>query len=190
MELIGIYLVGCVLLASAGASKALRPDNTARALAPLVSERLRPHLQFVQMRMIIRLVSVLEVGLGVTAAVLPRPVFAGLVAASYLGFAAIVFFARSRGGALASCGCFGTPDTPATALHVFVDLGLAMASLAFAIFASARATLLSVLGPQPLHGLPLVFLTGVGTWLTYLTLSMLAALQAARMTIGSPAGRR
>ncbi len=34
----------------------------------------------------------------------------------------VVAYARSRGGALASCGCFGTPDTPATLLHVVVDL--------------------------------------------------------------------
>ena len=190
MELIGVYLVGCVLLACAGASKALRPDNTARALAPLVPERLRAHIRFGQMRTIISVAAVLEVGLGVTAAVLPRPLLAGFVAASYFGFAAVVAFARSRGGALASCGCFGTPDTPATVLHVVVDLTLATAASVVAVSAPGGATFLSVLGHQPLHGAPLVLLAGVGAWLTYLTLSMLAALQAARMAVGSPARRR
>ena len=41
-------------------------------------------------------------------------VFAGLVAVSYGAFAAFVAWLRVRHGALASCGCLGTPDTPAT----------------------------------------------------------------------------
>ena len=48
-----------------------------------------------------------------------------LVAGSFAGFAVVVAFARHRGGAIASCGCFGTPDTPATLVHVAVNTGLA-----------------------------------------------------------------
>ena len=40
VELIGPYLIGCTLLIVAGAMKAARPDDTARALAPLVPARL------------------------------------------------------------------------------------------------------------------------------------------------------
>jgi hypothetical protein len=52
------------------------------------------------------------------------------------------------------------------------------------------ATLASVLSHQPLHGAPLALLVGVGAWLTYLTLSVLATVQAARVAVGSPARRR
>jgi hypothetical protein len=190
MELMGVYLVGCILLVCAGAIKTLRPDDTARALAPLVPARLTSYIQFRQMRVIIRLVAVFEAGLGITAAALPRPVLAGSVAASYLVFAGVVALARSRGGPLASCGCFGTPDTPATVLHAAADLVLALAALGVAVSAPSDDTLLSFLGHQPLHGAPLLLLAGVGAWLTYLVLSMLAALQAARVAVGSPAKRR
>jgi hypothetical protein len=190
MELIGLYLVGCALLVCAGVMKAWRPDDTARALVPLVPGRIGSRLRFRQMRTIVRLVATAEAILGVAAAAMPRPALAGLVAASYLLFTGVVAFARSRGGALASCGCFGTPDTPATLLHVGLDFVLAVAATVVAVRAPTGATLHSVLGPQPLHGVPLVLLVGVGAWLTYLTFSVLATVQAARAAVGSPARRR
>jgi hypothetical protein len=190
MELIGLYLVGCVLLACAGVMKAWRPDDTARALAPLVPGRIGARLRFRQVRTIVRVVAVIEAVLGVAAAALPRPALAGLVAASYLLFTGVVAFARWRGGALASCGCFGTPDTPATLLHVALDLVLGIAATVVAVRAPSDANVASVLGHQPLHGAPLVLLAGVGAWLTYLTLSVLSTVQAARVAVGSPARRR
>jgi Methylamine utilisation protein MauE len=190
VELIGPYLVGCALLAWAGAMKAWRPDDTARALAPLVPSALRARVGVRQTRWIVRGVALVEAVLGVVGATLPRPVLAGCVAVSYVAFAAVVAYARGRGGALASCGCFGRPDTPATLLHVAVDLALAIAAAVVAVSASSDVTLRSVLSSQPLHGAPLVLLAGVGAWLTYLTLSMLATLHAAREAVGSPARRR
>jgi hypothetical protein len=190
MELIGLYFVGCTLLACAGAMKTWRPDDTARALVPLVPARLRSRIRFRQMRALVRSVAVVEAGLGAAAAALPRPGLAGVVAASYLLFAGVVAYARSRDGALASCGCFGTPDTPATSLHVVIDLVLAIAATVVAVAAPSNATLASVLSHQPLHGAPLALLVGVGAWLTYLTLSVLATVHAARVAVGSPAGRR
>jgi hypothetical protein len=190
VELIGLYFVGCALLACAGLMKAWRPDDTARALVPLVPARLRSAVRMRQMRTIVRSVALVEAGLGVAAVTLPRPGLAALVAASYLVFAGFVAFARSRGGALASCGCFGTPDTPATLLHVAVDLVLGIAATVVAVVAPSDATVASVLSHQPLHGVPLALLVGVGAWLTYLTLSVLATVQAARVAVGSPARRR
>jgi hypothetical protein len=189
VELIGPYLIGCILLASAGVMKAVRPDDTARALAALLPGRLGALLPFGRLRTALRTVSCLEAGLGLVALAFPRPVVAGLVAASYLGFAGVVAYARSEGGALASCGCFGTPDTPATVLHVAVDLVLAAAGLVVALNAPASGSILTVLAHEPLHGLPLAVVTAVGAWLTYLTLSVLAALQAARLVV-APRGTR
>ncbi len=189
MELIGPYLIACTLLIAAGASKAARPDDTARALAPLVPARLGVLADLRRVRSIIRVAAFVEASLGVVAFVLPRAVPAALVAASYVVFAGVVAHARARGGALASCGCFGTPDTPATLLHVAVDLLFAFAAAFVATSASTGGTILTVLGHQPLHGAPVLMVSAVGAWLSYLTLSVLGSLEAARRAVGV-SGRR
>jgi hypothetical protein len=183
LELIGPYLIGCTLLFVAGALKALHPDDTARALAPVMPAGLGAFADVRRMRVVIRTVAILEAGLGVVAIALPRPLVAAFVAASYVVFAGVVAYARARGGALASCGCFGTPDTPATLLHVVVDLFVALAAAAVASSASSSATIATVLSHQPLHAAPLVLVSAVGAWLAYLTLSMLGTLEAVRQTI-------
>jgi hypothetical protein len=173
MELIGPYLIACVLLIVAGVAKAVRPADTARALGGLVPVPYR------WLRGAVRVGSVAEAALGVVAVALPRPGPAWLVAVSYAGFAVIVAVARSKGAAISSCGCFGTPDTPATMLHVVVNVGLAVAAATVAL-AGVTGTVASVLSHQPLHGLPLVAVSGLGAWLVYLALSGLASVQAAR----------
>jgi hypothetical protein len=173
VELIGPYLIACVLLIVAGVAKAFRPADTARALGALVPVPVR------WLRTAVRVGSIVEAALGVVAIVLPRPGPALLVALSYVGFAVIVAVARSKGAAISSCGCFGTPDTPATMLHVVVNLALAVGAATVAL-AGASGTIASVLSDQPLHGLPLVAVSGLGAWLIYLTLSGLAHVQAAR----------
>jgi hypothetical protein len=190
VELMGPYLIGCVLLIGAGASKANRPDDTARALAPLVPPRLRPVLRFRLLRNLVRLLAAVEVGAGALGLLLPRPLTAGLVGASYVAFAGVIAYARSQGGALASCGCFGTPDTPATYLHVGIDLVIGGAAIATAVQAPTSGWVMAVLGHQPLHGVPLAALTAVGAGVTYLTLSGLARLQAVRLAdVTSPGSR-
>ena len=84
------------------------------------------------------------------------------------------------GGPLATCGCFGRPDTPPTALHLVIDLVLAAAAAAVAAGAPSRGTLVTQLAHQPWAGFPLLFVSAVGLWLTALALSALAALTAAR----------
>jgi Methylamine utilisation protein MauE len=173
MELIGLYLVACTLLVVAGTAKAVRPAETARALADIVPVSQRA------MRLVVRTGSIAEAGLGLVALLSPRPVSAGLVALSYAVFAGFVAYARIRGRAIASCGCFGTPDTPATWVHVVVDVGLAVAALCVAI-AAPTGSLLSLLARQPGHGLPLIVISALCAWLTYLSIAVLADLQAAR----------
>ena len=182
MELIGPYLVACTLLVVAGVMKAARPDDTARAVTQLVP------LPMGRLRMVIRLGAMVEAGLGLVALAVPRTVTATLVAASYLLFTGVVAYARTKGGAVASCGCFGTPDTPATLLHVIVNLGLAAAAVGVAA-ATPTGSIVSMLATQPLAGVPLVAASALCTWLIYLALSMLAALQAARRLAGATPGR-
>jgi hypothetical protein len=181
MELIGPYLIGCVLLVGAGAIKVARPDDTARAVLPIVPRRLRPVVPFRVLRTLIRFLAAVEAVVGGLGLLLPRPSTAALVGASYFAFAGLIAYARSRGGALASCGCFGTPDTPATQLHVVIDIVIGSAAVATAVEVPATGWLMTVLIQQPLHGLPLMTLTAVGAGVTYLTLSRLAQLQAIRL---------
>jgi hypothetical protein len=183
MELIGPYLIGCILLVVAGSMKAIRPDDTARAFASLMPMGLHPVLDVREVRITIRFLSIAETCLGVLALLVPRQLDAALVGASYLAFAVVVSYARTQGGALASCGCFGTPDSPATYLHAFVDLLLGAAAIATAVDAPTAGWIGSVLALQPLHGLPLALLVAVGTGVTFVAFSGLTRLQVFQLAL-------
>jgi hypothetical protein len=175
VELIGLYLVASGLLVVAGVAKAIRPDDTARALADLAHlRRLRP------VRWLVRLGALAEAAVGLTALILPRPVTAALVAFSYAAFGVVVVVARWRGGPLATCGCFGRPDTPPTTVHILLNLTFASAAVAVAVAAPAKGTLAGELGRQPWAGFPLLFVSAAGLWLCLLALSALAALEGTR----------
>jgi len=176
----GPYLVGCALLVVAGLGKAVRPGDSARALAVVV-----PGVPPSVLRRAIRTLALAEAGLGLAAAVTPHRTLAAAVALSYLVFAVFILFVRLRHGPLASCGCFSTPDTPATWFHVAANL--ALASTAAAVGASGSSEpLFPLLARQPLDGVPLVASCAVATWLLLLTLVGLARLSAARTWRDAP----
>jgi len=181
VELIGPYLAACVLLAAAGAAKALRPGDTARAVVATVP------LPPATVRALVRIGAAAEAVLGLAACVRPSASSAGLVALSYLGFALFVALVQAQGGPLASCGCFGTPDTPATRLHVVIDLALAASSAAVAATVHAQ-WLSTLLSRQPWHGVPLVLVSLLCAWLAYLALGRLSDLGAARRLLGITRG--
>jgi hypothetical protein len=162
VELIGPYLAACILLAVAGAAKAVRPMDTARAVA-LVAP-----IPLTAGRGLVRAGALAEGVVGVTALVHQSPVTAGMVALSYLGFAVFVAWVLARGGPLATCGCFGRPDTPATWLHVVVT----------------PSWLPALLAHEPWRGVPLVLLSVLCAWLAFLALSRLAELGAVRRRLG------
>jgi len=189
VELIGLYLVAAALLVVAGVAKAARPDDTARALNDLVPAWIGPVLTQRRKRAVIRLGALFEAGLGLVAIALPRPLTAGLVATSYALFAGVVLYARSRGRALSSCGCFGRADTPATVLHALVDIVFAAAGVAVAATVPSSGSLMTLLGHQPAAGVPLVFVSAVGLYLSYLTLAVLPSVEGARRLVGRPAAR-
>ncbi len=177
MELIGLYFVACTLLIAAGLAKALRPDDTARALTGLLP--LSPRV----LRVAVRTGSSTEALLGAIALAVPRSETAWLVAASYLGFATVIAVLRRRGGAIASCGCFGTPDTPATGVHVVIDLVLALSAVWIALD-GPTGSLRSLLGAQPFDGVPLLAASCLCAWLTFLAISTLSQVEAARRVLG------
>lgn len=183
MELIGLYLVAAGLLVVAGAAKAVRPDDTARALAALVTRPpASPSTRWAGRA--VRAGAIVEALVGLAALALPRPVTAMAVAASYLAFAVVVGLARRRGGPLATCGCFGRPDTRPTAVHLVLDLVLAGAAAVVAVCAPDHGSVLTQLSAQPWDGLPLLLASATGLWLTFLALSALGPLEGARQTAG------
>lgn len=170
--LTGAYAASASLLVVAGAAKAVRPHDTARALAvaglPLGV-------------VAVRIGAVAELMLGAAALTTKVRLVAVLVAISYFVFAGFVALARSRGGPISSCGCFGEPDAPATALHVVLDL--AAGGVAVAIGAGHPPAFVTIVRGQAYGGIPLATLTVVMAYLFYLAMAVLPrTLAAARST--------
>ncbi|MGE0880809.1 MAG: MauE/DoxX family redox-associated membrane protein [Acidimicrobiia bacterium] len=175
---LGPLVIGAAVLAAAGLAKLVRPNDTARALkaagigggAPLV-----------------RVLSAFEIAVAVSAAGWAHPVAAALVAVSYLAFAGFVAYALRRGTPLATCGCFGEPDSPPTVVHVVLNVLLAAAAIAATVsrppgltqlFADHRA------GTAALFGAALVAAALVIVAMTELPRTQLQARQTALAVLG------
>ena len=143
----GPFAAFAVLLAIAGVAKAVRPLPTSRALraAGLPSRA-----------GLVRLLGAGEATLAVIALLVAGPVPAALVAMSYASFAAFVGYAKVRGLAISSCGCFGKPDTPPTAAHLVVNAAAAV--LAGAAALSPGRSPLGQLAHSPGAGVPFTML--------------------------------
>jgi len=180
---IGPYLIACCLLVLAGAAKTIRPANTVRALSAAIGWRR-------VVGVAVPVLAAAELALGVVGFLWPVPALAMAIAVSYLVFAGFVVLISMRHGALSSCGCFGTPDTPATWLHAAINMFLAASALVVALDRPG-ADIVSVLRAQPWRGIPMLAAVGVGTWLVVLAFSTMAQLSAVRRTLvrrveGSP----
>lgn len=167
--LAGPYLAAALLLVVAGAAKVRDPLPLVRALR---SARLPAPVAGV------RLLAAAEVALGLAAVLAGGRTTAALVAASYAVFTGFVLLARRRGGVLASCGCFGRADTPATTGHVLVTGVLAL--LAAVVAVAPIGPLHEVLAAGPGAGLPLVLAVVTVAVLLHGVLALLPALRVAR----------
>lgn len=173
MDLIsGPFAAAALLLAAAGVPKVCDPLSTVRALR---SVRLPAS------RGAVRLLGVVEVAVGAAAVLLGGPLPAVLVAVHYTAFAGFIVLALRRGGAVASCGCFGARDTPPTLTHLLLDVGAAAVALAAA--ATAVPGLATTMAEGPWAGVPLLAATVTCTWLAYLALTELPAVAAARRAV-------
>ncbi len=105
----GPYLALAGLVVLGGVAKLARPSETAKAIAKV---------GVVAPVATVRALAAAEVVVGIGAAVEPRGLWAWALAASYVGFTALVLAALVLQLPLATCGCFGEPDTPPTLSHV------------------------------------------------------------------------
>ncbi|MHB1533392.1 MAG: MauE/DoxX family redox-associated membrane protein [Acidimicrobiales bacterium] len=173
MTFFGLYLVACELLGVAGAAKVLRPDDTARAVHDAIGGRLTV------LRSLVRALAATEALLGLVGFAYPDPAAAIAVSASYAGFACFVLAVRARGGSLATCGCFGKPDTPPTVTHAVLDGALCGAAAAVAA-SGITGELPQVLSRQYFEGIPLLVAGAACAWLAYLVLALQPRLGALR----------
>jgi hypothetical protein len=160
--LAGPYAAVVILLAVGGVQKIRLPRHTANALAAVGLPHSAPF---------VRGFGAAEVAVAGGALTVGHPAFAFLVGVSYLAFAAFVLVALARGGAVATCGCFGEADTPATPLHVALDLAAAVVALA--VTSGGGSDWWGVLRDQPLGGAPFLVLTITCAYLGYAALTVL-----------------
>jgi hypothetical protein len=173
VSFLGPYLSACCLLIVAGVLKASRPHDTANSLAAATS------IPLPQARLIVRVGAAAEAAIGVAAMVYPSTLAAASVAATYVAFTAYVLWLQRTAGALASCGCFGSPDTVPTSSHVIATVALAVASSIVAAASDGRH-LSSLLESQPGGGLPLILTSATCAVLAFGVLSHLARVEGAR----------
>jgi hypothetical protein len=166
--LAGPFVVAAALLGLGGASKALDPGDTARALGTM---------GLPSSRVLVRAGGAVELVIGVGALTFGNRAFAALVALSYLGFLAFVVLARIRHAPLSSCGCFGRVDTPPSAIHMVVNAVAVFA--AGAVVVDPGVGVPDVLAGQPLFGLPFLLLAMVGVYLSFVALTALPRALAA-----------
>jgi hypothetical protein len=163
------YLATALLLVVAGLAKTRDPLSLVRALRA-AGLRVRAPL----LARLVRVAAAGEALLGLAAICRPGGLLAVGVAVSYAGFTAFVIRAMRTGSPLASCGCFGKADTPPTATHAVVTAACALIALVAA--AQPAGLLPDLLVHQPWAGLPLLVMTAVLGYLTYLCLALLPLL--------------
>lgn len=163
--LTAVTWVTAFLLVVAGARKTTRPQTTAVAMGAVGLPSSLP---------LVRMLGIAEVALGTTVVVVGGAVPCGLIGALHLGFAAITARQRRAG---ADCGCFGTTGTPVTALHVRLDIALAMVALGAA--AAPAPPLADLVLRDPLVGVVAVASAATAASLLRLLLTSAADLRSA-----------
>lgn len=167
--LAGPFLASAALLVVAGAGKLVTPLPLARALR---LSGLRVTVP------VVRAGAAAEVLVGIAAIAAGSALAAAAVALSYAAFTGFVLLGLRRGGALSSCGCFGTADTPPTRTHVVVTGALALVAGAVAL--RPLGPLTEVLSGAPGVGIPLLVTTAAVAVTAYVVLAVLPLLAAER----------
>jgi methylamine utilization protein MauE len=167
--LAGPFAIAAVLLLIGGALKAVQPGDTARALSAL---------RLPSSPVLVRSGAMVEAAIGASALAFGDRLSASLVAVSYGAFGAFVLAAMVRGTPISSCGCFGRPDTPPTAIHVAVDAAAAVTAVGMALGSGPR--LPDGLSDHPSLAILFVVVVAAGAFLVFIVLTTLSSAAAAR----------
>ncbi len=152
-----VFVASLGVLAAAGVAKIAKPDDTSRALRIA---------GWPSQRWLVRLAATGEVALAAAALAVPGHLTGSLVAAAYAGFAAFVGLALIKGWLLASCGCFGRPDSKPGLIHLLLDLGAAGCAVWWA--ARPPRNTAELFKGQPWAGAAMVVVSAAIAWLAYL----------------------
>ena len=164
----GPFVAASALLGVAGVVKLVRPAGTVEALRAAALPGSAP---------LSRALGAAELAVAVAAVAVGSRPLALLVVASYLGFAGFTMRLIARRGGTAGCGCFGEARTPASSLHVVLNLALAATAVLGAI--APPGGVADVLAVQPLAGIPFLALTALCTWLAFVAFTLLPEVTAA-----------
>jgi uncharacterized membrane protein YphA (DoxX/SURF4 family) len=158
----GPFLAISALLAVAGAMKVFRPKYTVGALraAGLPANST-----------LVRLLGLAEIGVGIAAIWTGASLWAAAIGIFYLGFALFVIYALRGGIPIASCGCFGSPDTPPNVGHVVLDLTATAVALAVAI--DPIGSWVGLPGVEPWTGVAFLLFSGATVYLLYAIVNVL-----------------
>lgn len=160
VALAGPYMAAAGLLGLAGMAKLAKPTDTAGALRVAFGSH-----RLVSSKTTVRAIAAGELVVAVAAFAVPGPAPAVAVAAWYVAFLLFIAVARRRGWPIASCGCFGRPDTPPTLTHLVLDAAAAAAAVGWAL---TGPPLTAVFAHQPWGGFPLYLATAVACGLAWL----------------------
>jgi len=159
------FFIASALLTLAGGAKLARPESTIGALKSI---------GLPGTRLIAQMLGLVEVGIGSIALIVGGLIPSIAVALSYAGFAGFIVMALRKGGAVSSCGCFGTEDNPPTVGHLVLNVAAAVVGVGAAI--GGLGGIPDVISDQPAFGIPFIGFITLGTWLSYLALSILPTL--------------
>jgi len=132
------FIAAVVLLGAAGLAKLWRPDDTSGALR---AAGLPSH------RQLVRAGALVEMAIASAAVIAPGALTGSLVAVAYVTFTAFVATALLKRWPLASCGCFGRPDSRPGFWHLLLDAGATTAAVWWAVQAPGHLGSLFVRSP-------------------------------------------
>jgi len=161
--------LGCALLAIAGIFKVKEPAPTVGAMRAL-------HLP--SSIRLVRLMGLMEIILGVSAAVTGSAVAMALVGVAYFLFAIVVVAAMKAKTQIQSCGCFGKTDTPPSWLHLISNVLFAIVALVSAL--KGGESFPELLGNQPMLSIPFLVTFAVSLYLVILGLTVLPSRRSPR----------
>ncbi len=168
----GPFLAISALLAIAGMMKVYRPSFTSGALRATglpANDGL------------VRLLGATEVGVGVGAIVVGSAVWAGAVGLFYVAFTMFVLLALRSGAPIASCGCFGSADTPPSVGHVVLDISATLVALVTAL--DPPGSWVGMTGAGLATTLPFLLFSGAAVYLLYAIVNVLPQRPAPGPTI-------
>ncbi|WP_375498144.1 MauE/DoxX family redox-associated membrane protein [uncultured Jatrophihabitans sp.] len=167
--LAGMFVAaGALLLVASGAAKLRHPSTAATLVVRLLRRPARERLRAV---LLVRIAGAGELVVGLAVLITGARPAVALLALAYLAFAAVTL-TLLRAGARASCGCFGSADSPLGPGHLVLNVlacvagfvavlrppgpgvGLLGGSAATAVTATAQAVLLAALGYLAVTSLP------------------------------------